>query len=158
MNLREKFFWNAVLSVSIIILLWNIWILFNQHQSASTFLKKYKNEKVGTDKELETMVKNLEANLKKRQELKFRIKDNPVDLTKVIAVDGIASNKGQKGIHCSGAWSNPDGSATAICDYKNITYKVLIGDSIGGGLVKTLTTTKLTISKDKQLITFNFGL
>ena len=104
------------------------------------------------------MVKNLEANLKKRQELKFRIKDNPVDLTKVIAVDGIASNKGQKGIHCSGAHSNIDGSATALCEYKNVKYKVLIGDSIGGGLVKTLTTTKLTISKDKQLITFNFGL
>ena len=71
MNLREKFFWNAVLSVSIIILLWNIWILFDQHQSASTFLTKYKNEKVGTDKELEAMVKNLEANLQKRQKLKF---------------------------------------------------------------------------------------
>ena len=79
MNLREKFFWNAVISISIIILLWNIWKLFNQHQSASTFLKKYKNEEVGTDKELEAIVKNKEVNLKKRQELKFRIKDNHVD-------------------------------------------------------------------------------
>jgi len=158
MNLREKFFWNAVLSVSIIILLWNIWILFNQHQSASTFLTKYKNEKVGTDKELEAMVKNLEANLQKRQKLKFKIKNNPVDLTKVIAVDGIASNKGQKGIDCSTAWSNLDGSFTALCNYKAKRYQVSMGDSIGGGIVKTITNTSVTISKDEQLITFDFGL
>ena len=158
MNLREKFFWNAVISISIIILLWNIWKLFNQHQSASTFLKKYKNEEVGTDKELEAMVKNLEVNLQKRQDLKFRIKDNPVDLTKVIAVDGIASNKGQKGIDCSTAWSNPDGSYTALCKYKARRYQVSIGDSIGGGFVKVITNTSVTISKDEQLITFDFGL
>ena len=158
MNLREKFFWNAVISISIIILLWNIWKLFNQHQSASTFLKKYKNEEVGTDKELEAMVKNLEVNLQKRQDMKFRIKDNPVDLTKVIAVDGIASNKGQKGIDCSTAWSNLDGSYTALCKYKTRRYQVSIGDSIGGGFVKVITNTSVTISKDEQLITFDFGL
>ena len=82
MNLREKFFWNAVVSVSIIILLWNIWKLFDQHQSASTFLKKYKNEKVGTDKELQNMVAVLEKNINDRQTLKFKIKENPLDLTK----------------------------------------------------------------------------
>ena len=158
MNLREKFFWNAVVSVSIIILLWNIWKLFDQHQSASTFLKKYKNEKVGTDKELEAMVKNLEANLQRRQKLKFRIKDNPVDLTKVIAVDGIASNKGQKGINCNSAWSNDNGSFTALCNYKTNRYQVVVGDSIGGGVVKTITNTSVTISKNKELITFDFGL
>ena len=87
MNLREKFFWNAVVTLSIVVLLWNGWNLFNQHKKSSSLLSKYKNEDVGTDKELEIMVKNLEKNLKKRQDLKFIVKESPVDLTKVISVE-----------------------------------------------------------------------
>ena len=43
------------------------------------------------------MVKNLEKNLKKRQDLKFIVKESPVDLTKVISVDGISIKDGTCG-------------------------------------------------------------
>ena len=86
MNLREKFFWNAVVTLSVIVVLWNAWGLYNQHQKSSSLLNKYNSDikEVGADKELEIMVKKMEQNLSDRQNMKFLIKDNPVDLTKVI--------------------------------------------------------------------------
>ena len=55
MNLREKFFWNTVVSISVIVVLWNGWGLYSQHQKSSSLLKKYKSDtqEVGADKELE---------------------------------------------------------------------------------------------------------
>ena len=160
MNLREKFFWNITVAISIIILLWNGWKIFKQHQISSNALNKYKydNEEVGTDKELEAMVKNLEKSLKKRQDMKFRIAENPLELSKVISIYGISSKKGQKGIDCSTAWSNSDGSYTALCKYKSVRHKVAEGDSIGGGLVESVTNTRVIITKDGEIVEFYFGL
>jgi len=157
MNLREKFFWNAVLTFSIIILLWNAWNLFNQHKKSSSLLNKYKNEDIGTDEELEIMVKDLEKNLKKRQELKFAIKENPVDLTKVVSIDGITSTKGQKGIDCTGVMSDNKGIWIADCLYKGQRYEVTKGDSIGGGIVKSISRTNISIAKGEELLKFNVG-
>ena len=156
MNLREKFFWNAVVALSIIVLLWNAWNLFNQHKKSSSLLNKYKNEDVGTDKELEIMVKNLEKNLKKRQDLKFTVKESPVDLTKVISVDGVASSKGQKGIICTGTYSDGN-TILADCEYKGQRYELTKGDSIGGGIVKSVSKEFVSITKGEELLKFNVG-
>ena len=156
MNLREKFFWNAAVALSIIVLGWNCWNLFNQHQKSSSLLNKYRNEDVGTDKELEVMVKNLEKNVQKRQDLIFLIKDNPVDLTKVIAVDGLASTKGQKGIECTGSFQG-GGIWIADCKYKGLRYELTQGDSIGNGIVESINRDYVSIIKGEELLKFNVG-
>ena len=148
MNLREKFFWNAVVALSIIVLLWNAWNLFNQHKKSSSLLNKYKNEDVGTD--------FLEKNLKKRQDLKFTVKESPVDLTKVISVDGVASSKGQKGIICTGTYSDGN-TILADCEYKGQRYELTKGDSIGGGIVKSVNKEFVSITKGEELLKFNVG-
>ena len=83
MNLRQKFFWNAVISFSVIILLWNIWGLYSLNTNVKEAYSKYKNEKVGSDKELQDMVISLENSLNNRKMLKFKIKESPLDLIKV---------------------------------------------------------------------------
>ena len=158
MNLRQKFLWNVILSVSAIILIWNSWNQFYKFRDAQKAYKKFKNEKVGTDKELQDMVVELEQNLHNRQTMKFRLKDNPLDLTKVIALDGNIASRGIKGIDCKAAWSNGDGTYSAMCFYKTDRYEVTIGDSIGGGIVTSVTDSKVFIKKDEQDIKFNFGL
>ena len=51
MNLRQKFIWNLVLAISVIILAWNSYFQFYQHNDVQRAYKKFKNEEVGTDKE-----------------------------------------------------------------------------------------------------------
>lgn len=158
MNLREKFFWNAVVVLSAIVILWNGWGLYNQHQKSSNLLNKYNSDtkEVGADKELEIMVKKMEQNLSDRQSMKFLIKDNPVDLTKVVSVDGIASSRGQKGIECTGTYEF-NGMILADCNYKGQRYELTKGDSIGGGVVVSINKEFVSITKGDELLKFNVG-
>lgn len=158
MNLREKFFWNAVVVLSAIVILWNGWGLYNQHQKSSNLLNKYNSDtkEVGADKELEIMVKKMEQNLSDRQSMKFLIKDNPVDLTKVVSVDGIASSRGQKGIECTGTYEF-NGMILADCNYKGQRYELTKGDSIGGGVVVSINKEFVSITKGGELLKFNVG-
>ena len=158
MNLREKFFWNAVVVLSAIVILWNGWGLYNQHQESSNLLNKYNSDtkEVGADKELEIMVKKMEQNLSDRQSMKFLIKDNPVDLTKVVSVDGIASSRGQKGIECTGTYEF-NGMILADCNYKGQRYELTKGDSIGGGVVVSINKEFVSITKGDELLKFNVG-
>ena len=159
MNLRQKFLWNLTLSFSVIILLSTSYYQYGRNTKVQKAYNKFINEEVGTDKELQNMISELEQNLNERQNTKFKYKDNPLDLTKVIMLDGIASSQsGQKGIDCRAAWSNGDGTYSAMCFYKSNRYAVTVGDSIGGGVITTITDSKVFIFKDDKELIFNFGL
>ena len=159
MNLRQKFIWNLVMVLSFIIIAWNSYFQIYQHTDVTDAYNKFNNEEVGTDKELQEMIVSLEQNLNARQNIKFNLKDNPLELTKVIRLDGSnTSLTGQKGIDCKAAWSNPDGSYTGMCFDRTGRYEVTVGDSIGGGIVTNVTKSKVAIYKDEKELMFNFGL
>jgi len=158
LNLRQKFIWNTVIAISTLVLLWNAWNQLYKHSDIKRAYIKYTNEEIGTDKELQNMVTELEKNLNSRQTMKFRLKENPLDLTRVISIDGNFSSRGVKGIDCKGAWSNGNGSFTAVCNYRAKRYEITVGDSIGGGIVSDISATKIFIEKEDQTIMFNFGL
>jgi len=159
MNLRQKFIWNIVLVVSIIILAWTTYYQAYKHMDVQKAYTKFNNEEVGTDKELQNMIVDLEQNLSSRQSMKFKLKENPLELTKVIFLDGnAASLTGQKGIDCKAAWSNGNGTFSALCQHKAIRYELIIGDSIGGGVVTNITDSKVFIYKDDKELMFDFGL
>ena len=88
MNLRQKFIWNIVLAISSIVLIWNSYYQFYEHIDIGNAYKRFNDEEVGTDKELQKMIVDLEENLSSRQNMKFRLKENPLELTKVIRLDG----------------------------------------------------------------------
>ena len=99
------------------------------------------------------MVANLEQNLNMRQALKFNPKENPLDLTKVIILDGEISARGVKGIECSGIITDKDGSIETICTYRLKRYVVAIGDSIGGGIVSNISSNKVNPTTDVVRLT-----
>jgi len=150
MNLREKFIWNIIITFSISVLLWNAWNQFDKHTKVTKAYEKFTNEEVGTDKELQDMVSTLEQNLNIRQTLKFKPKENPLDLTRVVILDGDISARGVKGIECSGIITDKDGSIETICTYRSNRYVVAIGDSIGGGIVSNISSNKVHIKKDTE--------
>ena len=146
MNLREKFLWNIAIIFASLVILWSTWDLYSKNTDVNKAYNKYKNEKVGSDEELQNMVIDLEKNLNDRKMLKFKIKDNPLDLMKVVSLDGSFSSgaTAQKGIDCKMAWCNEDDECSALCNYKSKRFEVSVGDSIGGGIVK-----KITASRNK---------
>jgi len=156
MNLREKFLWNLTVVISFIILLWNGWGQYSTHSNISRAFNKYESEEIGTDKELQNMVSELEKNLNKRQSMKFKSKYNPLGLTNVISLDGNLNSRGVKGIECRAVISNGDGSFSSECYYKSKRYLVTVGDSIGGGIINDISSRNLILEKDDQIIMFNF--
>ena len=150
MNLRERFIWNIIVVFSISILSWSAWNQFSKHTEVTKAYEKFINEEVGTDKELQDMVSTLEKNLNIRQSLKFKPKDNPLDLTRVVMLDGDLSARGVKGIECSGIITDKDGSIETICTYRSKRYVVAAGDSIGGGIVSNISSNKVHIKKNKE--------
>ena len=152
MNLREKFIWNMLIVLSLSILSWNAWNQFNKHDKIAKAYKKFINEEVGTDKELQNMVSTLEKNLNARQNLKFKPKDDPLDLTRVIVLDGDVSSRGVKGIECSAIFDNDrDGKWEATCTYRSKRHnRVAVGDSIGGGIVLDITSNRVHIMKNSE--------
>ena len=158
MNLREKLLWNISIGISAVIFLYCAWNQYSNHSQVAKAFRKFENEKIGSDKELQNMVAELETNLNRRQTMKFLPKNNPLELVKVIALSGNLYSRGIKGIDCQTAWSNEYGGFTALCSYKSKRHQVTIGDSIGGGIVNDISATRVYIEKDEQIIMFNFGL
>ena len=62
MNLREKFIWNLSLAIATIVLIFSIYNFFQIGTNANEYYDKFKSEEVGTDKELEKKVSDLENN------------------------------------------------------------------------------------------------
>ena len=131
-------------------ILWNAWTQYSNHSNISKAYRKYKNEKVGSDKELQSMVSILENNLSDRRSIKFKTKVNPFEITKVIPIDGNLVSRGVKGIECSGIITDKDGGIETICTYRATRYVVAVGDSIGGGVVSDISSNKVYIKKNKE--------
>ena len=135
MNLRQKFIWNIVLAVSSIVLIWHSYYQFYEHLDIRDAYRRFNDEEVGTDKELQKMILDLEENLSSRQNMKFRLKENPLELTKVIRFDGSnTALTGQKGIDCKAAWSNGDGTfSTSLSLLTGVEYGYNFNNSDGSG-------------------------
>ena len=63
MNLRQKFLWNLTLFFSVIILLSATYYQYDRNTKVQKAYNKFINEEVGTDKELQNMISELEQNL-----------------------------------------------------------------------------------------------
>ena len=153
MNLRNKFIWNLVITMSIISVIWCTWSLYNINFETNKLFEDYKNEEVGTDKRLQNKVTELEGIYTYRKELQFKIAENPFDLSRVI-IDGGKRSK----LWISGIINRPDGSIMAILNFKNSSYNVVKGDSIAGGVIDNITSTEVIFKKEDRLHYFNLGV
>ena len=120
---------------------------------------KYKNEEVGTDKNLENKVAELEQIYKERSSMKFVMTENPVDLNNVISMSLLSGNKRKKNLWVSGILSSSNGNPpTAFINYKETEYSVVKGDSIAGGIIDDITTTEVVFKKNDKIYTYYLGI
>tara|TARA_B100000686_G_C16000633_1_gene576459 strand:- start:26 stop:430 length:405 start_codon:yes stop_codon:yes gene_type:complete len=120
-------------------------------------VSKFKNEQVGTDKDLENKVSNLENIYIERNAIEFIMSDNPVDLTRVISADG-SSKKRRKNIWVSGIINRANDSPMALINVKDKTYNIVKGDSIAGGVILDITATEVTFEKNNKISVFDLGV
>ena len=157
MNLRDKFLWNVAILACTIALFWNLWHLYNMSSETRKNVSKYENEQVGTDPELENKVSKLESIYLERDATEFIMTENPVDLTRVMSSSG-GSKKRRKSIWVSGIINRANDSPMALMSVKDKTYNIVKGDSIAGGLVVDITSTKVTFEKNNKISTFDLGV
>ena len=160
MNLRDKFLWNALLMLSFIVLALNIYYLYGKSNDSKKAYSKYYTDKneVGTDPDLEKKLNELENIYVSRNEMKFIMLDNPVDLTKVISVSGMTGSKRRKSFWVSGIINRPNSNPMALISYKDATYNVVKGDSIAGGVILDITSTNVVFEKNEKIQNFNLGI
>ncbi|MFQ6609437.1 MAG: hypothetical protein ACE5D7_01425 [Fidelibacterota bacterium] len=152
MNLRTKFLWNIIILLALIATGYTGYHLYGIYQEKSTLWETYNTETTGTDKELSEKVRKLEDKLLSRAFYKFKIKNIPTDLTKVIAIDGVDfANYGVSNLRFSAGISG--NKQHAIAQFRDQTIKVAVGDSIAGGVVEKISSTEVVFLKDGERVT-----
>ena len=158
MNLREKFIWNISLTVASFAALISMFNFFQIGTSANEYYDKFKNEEVGTDKELENKVMNLENNYKFRDNLVFNISSDPADLNRVVSIEGSSSGKKRKSLWVSGIINRGNNNNIAIMNYKEQSFNVVKGDSVAGGVILDITPTEVIFNKNEKTIKYNLSI
>ena len=158
MNLRDKFLWNGGILLSALVIGWSSWQLYITNILSNTLLSNYKSEQVGTDKELEEKVLELENLYLQRDAMKFAMSDNPVNLNKVISLEGSGNSKRRKSLWVSGIINRGDDSPMALISFKDKTYNVVAGDSIAGGVIESISNTEVIFKKNNKLYTYDLGI
>ncbi|MBS30297.1 MAG: hypothetical protein CMG39_03955 [Candidatus Marinimicrobia bacterium] len=158
MNLREKFIWNISLTVASLATLISMFNFFQIGTSANEYYDRFKNEEVGTDKELENKVMNLENNYKFRDNLIFNISSDPADLNRVVSIEGSSSGKKRKSLWVSGIINRGNNNNIAIMNYKEQSFNVVKGDSVAGGVILDITPTEVIFNKNEKTIKYNLSI
>ena len=158
MNLRDKFLWNGAILLSLLAIAWTSWQLYAINALSKELLSNYNNEEVGTDEELEKKVLELENIYLKRDAMKFTMSDNPVNLNKVISLEGSSNSKRRKNLWVSGIINRGNDTPMALISFKDQTYNVIKGDSIAGGVIVDISNTEVIFRKNSKLYTYDLGI
>ena len=84
--------------------------------------------------------------------------DNPVDLNRVISLDGLSNSKRRKNLWVSGIINRQGDTPMALINLKDKTYNVVKGDSIGGGVILDISSTEVVFKKNEKIHTYNLGI
>ena len=95
MNKRENLLWQIILIIASFAIIYNGYVLYNMNTEMISLWEKYEKEDIGTDKKLQNKVERLEKSLQDKKEFKFKMRQNPSDLSAVINFDGLNSMGGK---------------------------------------------------------------
>ena len=151
MNLRTIFIWNIILGASALISLFIFYKMYNLQVDVNEYWRKFDSEEIGTDKILQSKVNELESKLGIRDDFKFKMVNNPTNLSRVIEIAGLESffGIGSGQIDVKGILTSK-GKNKALIQFKNSTYYLEEGDTVAGGKIKSITETDLIFSKDDE--------
>ena len=158
MNLRTVFIWNVLLGVSGVISLVMLYTLYNLQIDMNEHWRDFNSAEVGTDKDLQTKINQLEDKLRVRDDFKFKMINNPTNLSRVIEIVGLESQFGigSGQINVQGILTSKN-HFKALIQFKNSTYYLERGDTIAGGKITSISESNLVFSKNGDDIIYNLN-
>ena len=151
MNLRTIFIWNVVIGASALISVFMFYTLYNLQVDVNEYWESFHSAEIGTDKDFQLKINELEGKLGIRDSFKFKMVNNPTNLSRVIEIAGLESffGIGSGQINVKGILTS-NGKYKALIQFKNSTYYLAKGDTVAGGKIKSITETDLIFSKDDE--------
>ena len=133
MDRRTRFFWSLSIIAGIVLILFESYILYGVREDRQKVQVATQKTTIGTDKELEEIIRFLESNLEARAEFKFDLKNNPLKLDKVVfltddrgrLINSVQANT----IRVSGLYMNIVPPRATI-EFQNKEHTVKVGDSV----------------------------
>ena len=158
MKKREIILWQILVAISCIAILVNIYILYNMNGTIAKLQNNFNNEEIGTDKNLQNKVERLESSLIEKKEFKFKMKDNPSDLSSVIDFDGFESMGMYKHFKLENIWfSKRRNKYMAELKTEIGTNYYTINDTISGGIIIDIFEKSLKFMKDNEEFIYEVG-
>ncbi len=158
MKKREIILWQIVVVISCLAILANIYILYNMNGTIVRLQNNFNNEEIGTDKNLQNKVERLESSLIEKKEFKFKMKDNPSDLSSVIDFDGFESMGMYKHFKLENIWfSKRRNKYMAELKIESGTNYYTINDTISGGIIMDIFEKSLKFVKDNEEFIYEVG-
>ena len=154
MNLKETFFWNALVVFSTVTTFYFIYVDYDNYIKYNMRWGEYSNEELGTDKELSDKIMALETKIMNKEDYVFQFKNNPTDLRRIIEIEGMES---YFGISSNDIKVYGKVGERAIIQYKGRTYKVTVGDTIAGGKITILDNKELVFLRDDEETHYTFN-
>ena len=157
MTLKTKFIWNILVVLSVIVIPFTGYQLYNMEEVRKGFWATYDSEIIGTDEALKNQVVSMEESFANRAIYEFRIRENPTTLLNVIDMDisnfGYFQDLNRIRVTAIISASEP----RAIINYQNKNYLVFQGDEIGGGKIISITNTEVTFRKEGENYYFSLS-
>ena len=158
MKKREIILWQIVVVISCLAILANIYILYNMNGTIVRLQNNFNNEEIGTDKNLQNKVERLESSLIEKKEFKFKMKDNPSDLSSVIDFDGFESMGMYKHFKLENIWfSKRRNKYMAELKIESGTNYYTVNDTISGGIIMDIFEKSLKFVKDNEEFIYEVG-
>ena len=143
------------MGISVISILYFSYNIYSYRVDLIKFKKELLNEVDGDDKELKKMIGTLEDNYSNRSNYKFAVKYDPTNLSRALSIDGLQNFYlgGSGKINVEFIWEK-DNITKAAIQYNNKIYFLTLGDTLAGGKIIELSSTKLIFKKDDEISEF----
>jgi len=151
MDRRTRFFWSLTLAAGLLIFAWESYVLADINSEKTHIINKAKNVSIGTDEELERVIGELESQLQQQESFKFKLKNNPMKLNRVVfltdAMGRLIQSMQSNSLRVSGLYMNFDPPRATI-EYQEQEHQVRVGDHLGKYKILRITENGIVAFRD----------
>ena len=154
MDIKATYIWKLLTAISILIIVYFVYIDINQVIDHNDLLEKFNSQEIGTDLALQNKISDLEKALAEKEIYLFELENNPTNLSRIIHIEGLESFFGisSKDIILKGI-----AGSKALIMYQNNHYSLSINDTISGGEIVSIDEKSIEFEKDGIIVIYSVG-
>ena len=154
MDLKSTYIWKLLAAVSMLMIVYFIYIDINQVINHNNLLEKLNSQEIGTDSTLQNKISDLEKALAEKENYLFELENNPTNLSRIIHIEGLESFFGisSKDIILKGI-----AGSKALIMYQNNHYSLVVNDTISGGEIVSIDEKSIEFEKDGIIVIYSVG-